>query len=422
MAQMHADGLTGPTASSAPSAVCAGCAVATTAPDLLSAVRGQRLCPPCLGRRQARDARRLRRIVLLGGLFGLLLLGRAPAQGYLFLNLAVLLPLASFASLALHELGHALAARLLGFRVYSLTLGAGPSSLGMRLGGVDLMLRGLPVGGFTEAGTRSPRALRARVALFIAAGPLANLLVLAWLAPHGAAGLMARLTGGLAPEPLLLATNALSVVLSLLPCGWPRRADGPTLLAALRGGDAWRAERLAAGWYLAALDAYCNQPLNAASAALADALAAYPTDPRLRRLEGEMAMARQDWPTAISRFADLLDSAEPGEAHWWDALCLARCHAYAQADLALAESLTAAAVAAMPWEPLAVGTRGVVLVAAGRDAEGADLLDQAAGSGLSPVWQAEFGVWQAKALARLGREAEAQGVLARVHVETGTAT
>ncbi len=396
---------------------CDGCATVTTAPELLApAPRGQRLCPPCLGRRMAHEARRLRRIGLVGGLLGLLLLGPAPAQAFILLNFAVVLPLAVFLTLAAHEAGHALAARLLGFRVYSITLGQGPLRFSRRLAGVDIMFRGLPRGGCTEAGTRAERWLSLRVALFIAAGPLANLVLLALLVPRWSGGL----TTGLAPVPLLVATNALSLLLSLLPI-WPQsqtdryRADGPTLIEALRGSASWRHDRLAAGWYLAALDAYCHQPVEQAEALLAEALAACPHDARLRRLDGEMAMARQDWLAAAERFEALLSAAQPGEARWWDALCLARCLAYAQVDLARADQLTAEVTAAMPWEPLALGTRGLVLVAAGRDAEGAELLDQVAACALSSLWVVEFGTWQARALARLGREDEAQGVLARLH-------
>lgn len=418
MARTNGDGLACPPASSAPSVVCDGCAVATTAPDLLSLVRGQRLCPPCLGRRQAREARRLRRIGLTGGLLGLLLLGVAPAQAFLLLNLAVLLPLASLASLALHELGHVLAARLLGFRVYSVTLGQGPLLFARRWGRADLMLRALPLGGYTEAGATGPRLLMPRAALFVAAGPLANALALGWLASRWSGGLLEQLSGGLAPVSLLLATNAVSLLLSLLP-SWPQSradrhlADGPTLLEALRGRADWARQRLAAGWYLAALDAHCSQPPERADEVLAQARARFADDPRLRRLAGEMAMSREDWPAASACFGELLASDEVGEARWWDALSLARSLAYEQRDLAQAEALTAEVAAAMPWDPLVQGTRGLVLVAVGRDAEGADLLDRAAGGALAPAWRAEFGAWQARALARLGREAEAQGVLAR---------
>jgi len=418
MARTNGDGPACPPASSAPTVVCDRCALTTTAPDLLSPVRGRRLCPRCLSHRQANEARRLRRIGLTGGLVGLLLLGVAPAQGYLLLNLAALLPLASLASLALHELGHALAARLLGFRVYSVTLGQGPLLFARRWGRVDLMLRALPLGGYTEAGATAPRLLRLRAALFVAAGPLANALALVCLLPRWPGGLLAQLSGGLAPVPLLLATNGVSLLLSLLP-SWPQSradrhlADGPTLLEALRGRADWARQRLAAGWYLAALDAHCTQPAARADEVLAQALSRFPDDPRLRRLAGEMAMSREDWPAASACFGELLAGEGAGEARWWDALSLARSLAYEQRDLALAEALTAEVAAAMPWDPLVLGTRGLVLVAMGRDAEGAELLDQAAGGALAPAWRAEFGAWQARALEHLGRAAEAQGVLAR---------
>lgn len=87
-----------------------------------------------------------------------------------------------------HELGHFLAAKWLGVRVLSFSMGMGPRLLGFRRGGTDYRISLLPIGGYVRMAGESPegedrsgdpaefleRPWWAR-ALITAAGPLANL-------------------------------------------------------------------------------------------------------------------------------------------------------------------------------------------------------------------------------------------------------
>jgi regulator of sigma E protease len=91
---------------------------------------------------------------------------------------------------ALHELGHLVAARLLGLRVSRYTLGFGPAVLTLRLGGTDYVLGAVPLGGSVriqgmnphEPGVdpEDPQGFTAltpwRRMLVLLGGPLANWL------------------------------------------------------------------------------------------------------------------------------------------------------------------------------------------------------------------------------------------------------
>lgn len=130
------------------------------------------------------------------------------------------------ATVMVHEIAHAIAARRAGGDVREVGVGFGPVLLRRKVGGVDVTLRPLPLGGFAAIDLdRVPPARRVPVLL---AGPAANI----------AAGLLLRQAARV-PAPALLEGQAermqvggLLSVLSLLT-----RADGagPRSLAAAAG-------------------------------------------------------------------------------------------------------------------------------------------------------------------------------------------
>lgn len=82
--------------------------------------------------------------------------------------------------LLIHELGHLVAARLVGIPVASFSVGLGPRLWKRRIGRVEYSLRALPLGGFVAPAVEdcefSAIPLQKRLAYFVG-GPLANLLV-----------------------------------------------------------------------------------------------------------------------------------------------------------------------------------------------------------------------------------------------------
>lgn len=126
----------------------------------------------------------------------------------------------------LHELAHALAARRAGGEVREVGVGFGPTLLRRKVGGVDVTLRPLPLGGFAAIDVdRLPPARRVPVLL---AGPLANI----------AAGLLLRRAARV-PAPALLPgqTRGIQVggPLSVLSLLTGADAGGPRQLAAAAG-------------------------------------------------------------------------------------------------------------------------------------------------------------------------------------------
>ena len=124
-----------------------------------------------------------------------------------------------------HEAGHAMAARAVGLDVRLFSIGQGAAYLHRRIGGVLFVLRAVPWSGFVAIAVQPGMSPRAYAAM-VAAGPAANLLLLACAA--GADHAWPRYDTVL--EPFGIA-QAMLFALTLLPYrsrarGAPRPSDG----------------------------------------------------------------------------------------------------------------------------------------------------------------------------------------------------
>lgn len=81
--------------------------------------------------------------------------------------------------LLVHELGHALAARWLGWDVREIVIGFGRTLWQFRMGDTRIKLKLVPVEGYVLPAPRTPQSLRLKSMLIYAAGPGAELLLLA---------------------------------------------------------------------------------------------------------------------------------------------------------------------------------------------------------------------------------------------------
>src|SRR5207249_1781983 len=91
----------------------------------------------------------------------------------------------------LHEMGHALCARMVGWRVFSITLGYGWLLCRFWWNGTSVEIRGLPLGGHVVVAPRDPGWYRCKSLLVTSAGPGANLAAFAlifFLLPAGGFG------------------------------------------------------------------------------------------------------------------------------------------------------------------------------------------------------------------------------------------
>ena len=85
---------------------------------------------------------------------------------------------------AIHELGHAFCAKLLGWRVCQVVIGYGPRLGNLRILGLEVEFRLFPLEGFVLPAPRTLRGVRWKSSLIYLAGPGVELLLvlLCWLA------------------------------------------------------------------------------------------------------------------------------------------------------------------------------------------------------------------------------------------------
>lgn len=214
-------------------------------------------CPLCQTDRERRSER-------VGVIVGVLMVALLPVAGLVagsgetaaLARFACWIAVSSLASIILHELGHAAAARIAGLSVLTISLGAGPVQRRWQTGSTHWELRSLPTCGFVR--TTLPAGERPRLAgmLGTAGGPAVNalLLVLAWIAiPTGAKNLEA-MTGWHA----LAAVNGLILFLNLIPMSFsanpadraPQPNDGLLLFMQLFQGR----ESIERWWWVAIED------------------------------------------------------------------------------------------------------------------------------------------------------------------------
>lgn len=132
-------------------------------------------CPACWEDRWRQEGHSsFRRLFYAAGL-GLLAALFLPSifAGWMLLNFVLFEASVLLATLP-HELGHAVAARALGARVFRIVIGFGRLLWIGKFLGFEVELRSIPIGGSTQTGFRDARFFRLRNALVIASGPLVN--------------------------------------------------------------------------------------------------------------------------------------------------------------------------------------------------------------------------------------------------------
>lgn len=325
--------------------------------------RGDMRCVTCWKRR--RERRELAIVMLpLGTLVALALLSGRWQSGLPTIRIYPVLVLV----LWVHELGHAIVGRALGLRVFEVVLGSGPRLARARLGRTDVEARLLPFGGHTVM--VPPRPARVRLALGVAAGPLANLGV-------AVATLLVWPRAGSWVPPLVIA-NIIVLIGNLWPMQvttplGPVRSDGLALATLIRSP---RHELDDADALLHAAESRAALTRGESTDAVAWAetgLLAHPDHRPLRQYLTVALIRAGDLDAARDHLRALLarDDAEPLER----AIDLSN---LAWADLMsgdpelLAEALMASEEAErqLAWHPAVKNARGYALIESGRIEEG----------------------------------------------------
>lgn len=386
-----------------PGTTCARCQAGGT--ELSGFVRLQRrwVCPACQRTAGARAGDRNRLWLVIGVVAEVAALAGFASDITAIAGLVVV----SYVLIPLHELGHASAAMLLGFRVHRIALGVGPVDWRRRVAGVSVELRRYPCGGHTVFAAATVRWYRLRTWVVVAAGPLVNVATL-WVG-------ITVMGSAPADGPVgLLAWQVTIVSVAVLAANLlPRRAPG----SEVGGTDGYRLltipflSRDAVNRMIdpsrlteALVDAEAGD-IERALAALPSVDEVADADSTTRLAVIGLLLRAERWGDAepLLRQAPQEELADPRVAALhrnnlaWCILQRGDRDRYEEAD-----ELSAMAYEACGWEPAIAGTRGSVLRALGRHAEAIPFLEQAARAQLEPTNRALIEAELARCAAALG--------------------
>jgi hypothetical protein len=336
-------------------------------------------------------SRVVRDVAIPYAVFGLLILGVAATglrEAWLPLNLCLVF-LLTVPMIVLHEIGHAVAGRLLGVHILGISIGRGRLLYRRRILGVNVEWRLLPLAGFTIPGAVPSRRLRSRMFLFVLAGPLTHLLaVVALVCLARFSGLqLGSFTTEPAPIAALLVCNAAMLVVDL----WPRRVrhdltlisnDAQTLLKLPLFSKKDSEALLAAHYAQEAIEAdsqgQADEALRWAKMAVdtsRDSQAALNAMGAVLCSMGAFEQAR----TAFSALLQRDDLSPAARLLYLNNVAWADVMLHDRRLLPEADEYSARAYANIPWLPALMETRGAVLVELGRSEEGIRLLQEAFG-------------------------------------------
>ncbi|HEV8000115.1 MAG TPA: M50 family metallopeptidase [Planctomycetaceae bacterium] len=322
-----------------------------------------RYCPTCVNRRDRLLSQRSLLIALLfGAPLSAIAVAIAPPQDRHFLLFAPSLLIFFWLGIVPHELGHALAASLLGLRVFRIQIGFwGPVLLRLRMFGTEICVTPVPGGGLTVVGAPSLNSVGWRWALMVAAGPLANgVLAVAALCLRPGFSWIEQLVVPFA------AANLLIVAVSLFP--WHHttpfgsfESDGLVLLSFPFASRETFAKRHILYFVQEGVEEIRRKNYPAAIDWAERGLRAFPTDNSIRSLLGVAQLGLDDFSTARNTFIECLNAC--GEDLGQRALLLnniAWTDLFADDPSLLEEAdrYSEEALRIGPWFSWAQGTRG----------------------------------------------------------------
>lgn len=359
----------------AASAHCSLCGVGTSHLELLTRRHGAfsppaYFCPRCwdLSYRKAQRNRFWFWALLgAGGALVALLVPDVPI-GLLLLGL-VWFEVCQMTSIIPHEFAHAMAARLLGVRVFRVLLGSGPTWWRGSLFGFEVQARTFLFEGAVIYGYPVRDHVRWKRFMIALAGPMANFGLLAvavialnahrfssqWMVAVFAIANFMLLVTNLFPHQLRTATNLSS--------------DGRQLFDALFRWDGGAPRAYHAFWFLQEARECAEQGrIDDARAWVQRGLTSYPGNDALLTLRARWLIDAGDLKTARKILLRLVNRVGAKAA---TRLEIKNWIAYADALLGKEDLLREAdrysseALAAMPWNPAFRSTRGAVLLALG---------------------------------------------------------
>jgi Tfp pilus assembly protein PilF len=346
------------------------------------------LCPACWQKHKTSLYKNLLFFRLAIGLFGILFVYLWPKEiiGWVWLNIFVF-DIALMLSILPHELGHALTAKWLGWRVFRIFIGHGRTVFKVKLLGFDTEFRILPFGGLVLEAPRDIAHFHAKHFAIVVAGPLANAILMAasFAAMDGSLSGFGSITRQLLPLQMFFIANVLIVIENL----WPRQiatvfgkssSDGKQLLEALKKDPTRALKRHAAGFIWESILCQETKQFAEAQTWLESGLRLYPDDLTLLTSFGNNLLSLARFNEARECFVKALPRTKQQQfLHF----ILLNNIAYADALIGGPELLVEAdrysdeAMKNLSWMPSIKGTRGTVLSELGRLDEAIPLLKEA---------------------------------------------
>lgn len=292
----------------------------------------------------------------------------------------LLVMLAFWVTIAVHEAGHAVMALALGHRLFEIRIGMGPS-LRFHLGGTRMLFGPVPGLGYVASASDEARGYRMNRLILGTAGMAMNALVLGWLFLHG-------ITMGF--TLYLAAFNGAAFASSFLPFVTktslgPLRSDGLMVLRTLVATPTELDEERA-GFHAvqAQLLAEAGDP-DAARSELESGLEHHPGSPALRGWMGYHLIQARRYREAREFFSTLADPAQDRGRTVEPRVRAAYLNNLAWADLMTgdedlledAEIASGRALELLPENPSIIGTRGFALICTGSYLEGVFLAEKA---------------------------------------------
>ena len=357
------------------------------------------LCPECWSKKYIAKSKQSYSIIVFVLIIGLIIHYVDPSNNYaaLMINF-VLIYIFMLTTVIPHELGHAIAGRLLGYRVFRVTIGYGQVLFSSKFLGWEWEFRPLPIGGVAVIATSLSRFYRLRHFVMLLAGPLVNVIfivLLFWILPkHGIFSSYGF--QGVAPAFDFFLANAILLVMNL----WPRKIttaagvtenDGLALLTVPFSARKKIEERLAVYYFLVSQE-FCRQKQYLQAVGLCEeGLERYPDAVLLRTQLGIAYLSLNEYGKASATFAGLLahKDIKPDQK-----MILLNNIAYTNLlsgrNQLIEESnrYSEEAYKNIPWVPAVNGTRGAVLVEMGRVDEGLLLLREAFDAHFEPEGKA----------------------------------
>ena len=367
-------------------------------------------CPECY----AESKTKVEWVVLLVGAIcgaaGIVVAIFAPEDALPLHEIAAILlvlPLLTVMTL-IHELGHMVAACLVGDRVFSITLGwFGKPIVKFRRYGIAFLITSVPAGGMVLSASPNPNWFRLRRFLVISAGPSINFL-----------GLMASLACAKQAQPgsfvdILSQGSAWANGILLFGALLPYRSsfglgtvqsDGLLLLTVPFYSQKQIAEFIAAYFLLEAANVMEQNDPVAAHRWCERGLKIAPEQMHLKNYLGVVLLYLNRFAEAKLVFHELLNSPklEPTiRALLWSNLAYADVCLEDETLLGEANQYSAQAMDWLPWVPAIMGTRGAVLLMLNRLDEAIDLLERACDKHTEEKCKAIDACFLTMALARL---------------------